>query len=53
MMAFYHENGFPPFEKRGPGGISKAIFQKNPPLSPFSKGGGIVFAFDGECPVHL
>jgi len=38
--------GFPPFEKGGPGGISKPIHLKNPPRSPFSKGGSIIFIYE-------
>jgi hypothetical protein len=32
----------PPFEKGGLGGIYEAIHLKNPPRSPFSKGGSII-----------
>jgi hypothetical protein len=35
----------PPFEKGGPGGISEPIHLKNPPQSPFSKGGSIIFIY--------
>ncbi len=35
----------PPFEKGGPGGISEAIHLKNPPRSPFFKGGSIIFIY--------
>ena len=37
----------PPFEKGGPGGIYEAIHLKNPPQSPFSKGGSIIFIYGG------
>jgi len=35
----------PPFEKEGPGGIYEAIHLKNPPRSPFFKGGSIIFIY--------
>ena len=38
IRTFYRENRFPPFGKGGPGGISDELL-KNPPRSPFSKGG--------------
>jgi len=35
----------PPFEKGGPRGIYETIHLKNPPRSPFSKGGSIIFIY--------